>query len=268
MPDEAPSASTAVAAPPSAAVAPPVPVEPVDRPVTQSELNRAFQTLQGHNDQLRHAMGMTRAEIARLTVDRDDALAALNQLRLTQQAPDATLNPDQAADYWRKVNEQRDQNASEQRRQYLEAQQREVQAEADPSRSYTMNRINAELEQVYERTGVRITPDDPRLAPGLRRAQDFETGMANFKQVLAGVEKEVSERSKEREAKIRAEARAEAMKELGVDRYDGGTVGGGVTRTRFTRQEIGRMSPSEYEQHRTAILAAYSAGTLDGRQAG
>ena len=193
-------------------------------------------------------MGATRAGIARLTADRDDALAALNQLRLQQQAPDATLNPDQAADYWRKVNEQRDANASEQRRQYLEAQTREVQAEADPSRSYTMNRINAELEQVYERTGVRITSDDPRLAPGLRRAQDFESGMANFKQVLAGVEKEVSERSKEREAKIRAEAKAEAMKELGVDRYDGGQLNGSAGTLSWSRWQA--MDPNERNKMR------------------
>ena len=191
---------------------------------------------------------MTRAEIARLTADRDDALAALNQLRLTQQAPDATLNPDQAAEYWRKVNEQRDANASEQRRQYLEAQTREVQAEADPSRSYTMGRINAELEQVYERTGVRITPDDPRLAPGLRRAADFETGMANFRQVLAGVEREISERSKEREAKIRAEAKAEAMKELGVDRYDGGQLNGSAGVLSWDRWQS--MDPNERNKMR------------------
>lgn len=192
--------------------------------------------LQSERDRARHQGALYQQRYAEIQQEHASALARLEAIEARLSQPDVLTAPEQAVDHWRQ------------------------QYEREKTRVRTEQKISSELQGLARRTGVIVTRDDARL--------DFSSE-AGFRRSVGAIEKQISDarsaaqNEKAARKQLEAEIEAKVAKKYGVDRFDGGSTGGGSTGLTLTKY-LG-MSSTERMKLRRENPAAVDALMQRGR---
>lgn len=203
------------------------------------DLRAQLQKLQSQVDKSRNVNARLQSQLADVQSDYATAITQLESIQAQAQAPDPYRDPEASAKYWQgKLREQF-------------------------NRTRTEQVISTELTKLAVETGVIVTKEDKRLR--------FTSEQA-FLESLAGIRQQIKERAmaeerdKAREAEIEARVRAKVMKDLGVDRFDGGSGGAAVERKYGPGDKVPLskiQDPAWFAANKQAAWAAYNSGNID-----
>lgn len=222
----------------------------VERPKAETVDPEIFRRMQQRLDRAEAQAARAQQEAAQAfqRLDADQTNLQWQQWEAGQ--PDRSLTPEENAQYWRqRAFEAKQQQYQEQSRAREEAQQREQNATAQQRAD---GWVAEQLAAFRGKTGLTVEPNDARLI--LLQGVPWKVGTDAFLKSLSAIE---------REAKALERAKIEALKEAGIDRFDGGAPNGGATqRSGFTLEQI--SDPKFYKAHEAEIMADLETRGLFG----